>query len=257
MSQSDDLWERLRKAPPEPRESCPIINAAQRDIKGAVRDADRARRAIQGTDAEPASDALEAASTALSELESPLEECRTINGALRDRCSRIEKIAEDAIEALGEEEEKALERETQLTTAAAVIKGLGEQIQAAGIGAFYRPWWRRLIDHAAATLWRRRARATAQRNSDLRWALIAAQEREIRHTGTLTRVAAFLGDMEWESIGPGRKRCPECMTEWNTWNPFAPAPAHDLGCGIGEIVAEVEDTLAERPRIYRAGEEGA
>ncbi len=239
MSRSDDLWEKFTSAPKEPRQSCPIIDSAQRDIRGAVRDADRARKEAE---AGAAADALEAASSALSELDDPLEECRSINGALRDRCDHFEKVAEEAINGMVEDEE-SIERATR--TCAALMASIQTK------------WWRRLLDHAAAILWRRRARATAERNANLRWALVAAQEREVHHTTALVHALEFLDGLEWEHIGPHRKRCPECFTEWNTINPLARTPEHDMNCGIDAIITEVEDALHDRPRIYRVGEEGA
>lgn len=224
VADSSDIREAIRKAPAEPKQSCPMINAAIRAIRAASRDASHA---VTKTDDASAARALADAAEALDDVENALEESRGTSAALRERAEALEKAGDLAVDAIEWFEEALEEARSAAETQEKVIQFLTARIQ--------RSWWRRLLDHAQAAMWRTRARMTARRNADLRAEVFRLEYEHCDGVNELRPVARWLNDQEWtqSETGPfGERYCSECGAIWKGWAGTLP-PEHDETCGLG------------------------
>lgn len=229
---ADDLSVDVRFAPAEPKQSCPIIDASQRDATAMGRTLARAAKETETGSA--ANDALNEAESFTDSIQGTLETLRGINAALRERMEAFEKIADRAKDSMMAYEERIAELEAHQKADHDIIEHLTARIQ--------RSWWGRLLDHTQGVIWKRRAQATAKKNAALRLQARKSGEYAEGCTQAVLLASEFINELEWESGAFGEKKCPECHATWKGWWGTTP-PEHDETCTIGTIARRLRWAL--------------
>lgn len=230
--EAEDLAKDVQFAPNEPKQSCPIVDAAQKEAASLSRTLSKAARETETGSA--ANDALNEAESFAESIQGTLETLRGINAGIRERLEVFEKIADRAGESMMAYEERIAELEAHQQADHDIIQNLTARVQ--------RSWWGRLIDHAQAFAWKRRARATAMKNADLRLRVREAEEYAEDCVQGVIAASEFINKMEWETGAFGEKKCPECHASWRGWWATTP-PEHDETCEVGTIARRLRWAL--------------